>query len=96
VNQLRYSGNAQEAPSKQAAVIRSMIVDLERTIQILRIEIGTQEERVRVFDKADPFYPILARTLGERLKNLMATVAALGRRLSEIEATTDRAAAEAA
>jgi hypothetical protein len=73
-----------------------MIIDLERTIQMLRIEICTQEERVRVFDKADPLYPILARTLGQRHQNLMATVAALGRRLTDLEATIDRAAAEAA
>ncbi len=92
MNQLRYSGNAQEATLRQAAVIRSMIVDLERTIQILRIEICTQEERVRVFDKADPFYPILARTLGERRENLIATVAALGQRLNEIETMAAEAA----
>ncbi len=64
----------------------------ERTIQVLRDEIWTQEERARVFKKTDPLYPILARTLGKRCDNLAATVATLGRRLSEIEATTAEAA----
>jgi hypothetical protein len=40
-----------------------MLEDLERTIQILHIDIWTEEERVRVFDKADPLYSVLARTL---------------------------------
>jgi pantothenate synthetase len=49
VNKLRHSGIS---TSRQAAVIRSMVEDLQRTIQILLIDICTEEERVQVFDKA--------------------------------------------
>ena len=41
-----------------------------RTIQILDIDILTEEERVRVFDVCDRAYPILARTLAARRDNL--------------------------
>jgi len=43
-----------------------MLEDLERTIQILQVDICTEEERVRVFDKADPLYSALARALTVR------------------------------
>jgi hypothetical protein len=78
VNNLRHS----ETALKHAAVIRSMIDDLERKIQILHIDICTEEERVRVFDKADPQYSVLARSLGARSDNLKTTVADLKQRLT--------------
>jgi hypothetical protein len=96
VNKLHHSGTATETFSRQAAIIRSMIDDLERTLHILYIDICAEEERVRVFDKADPLYPVLARTLGARSENLTATVAALRQRLKTLEAVTTQAAAEAA
>jgi hypothetical protein len=52
-----------------------MIYDLERTIHILNIDILTEEERVRVFDRPDPAYPILARMLTARRDKLIVTVA---------------------
>ena len=67
-----------------------------RTIQILDIDILTEEERVRVFDVCDRAYPILARTLAARRDNLKVTVAALEQRLQMIVATTPRITAEAA
>jgi hypothetical protein len=82
VNNLRHS----ETALKQAAVIRSMIDDLERTIQILHIDISTEEERVRVFDKSDPLYSVLARSLGARSDNLKTTVADLKHRLASLTA----------
>ena len=78
MNNLRHS----ETALKSAAVIRSLIDDLERTIQILHIDICTEEERVRVFDKADPEYSVLARSLGARSDNLKTTVADLKQRLT--------------
>jgi hypothetical protein len=60
VHNLRQS----ETALQKAAVIRTMIDDPERTIQILHIDICTEEERVRFFDKADPLYSVLARSLG--------------------------------
>ena len=81
MNKLRHSGIS---TSRQAAVIRSMVEDLQRTIQILLIEICTEEERVQVFDKADPLYSVLARTLTCRRDNLIATVADLEKRLHDV------------
>ena len=74
MNELHHSGNS---TSRQAAVIKSMLRDLERTIQILQIDICTEEERVLVFDKAHPLYSALARTLTFRRDNLIVTVADL-------------------
>jgi hypothetical protein len=58
-----------------------MVEDLKRTIQVLRIDICTEEDRVRIFDKADPLYSVLARTLTSRRDNLIVTVADLEKRL---------------
>jgi hypothetical protein len=85
---LHHSGNYQETTLKQDAVIGGMLNDLCRTIQILDIDISTEEERARVFDVRDPAYPILARTLTARRDNLKVTVASLERRLRMIVATT--------
>ena len=82
--------------SRQAAVIRSMVEDFERTIQILQIDICTEEERVRVFDKADPLYSVLARTLTSRRDNLIVTVADLGKRLHAITQAIPASISEAA
>ena len=93
MNKLRHSGIS---TSGQAAVIRSMLEDLERTIQILQIDICTEEERVRVFDKADPLYSVLARTLTSRRDNLIVTVAELGKRLHAITQALPASISEAA
>jgi hypothetical protein len=82
--------------SRQAAVIRSMVEDFERTIQILQIDICTEEERVRVFDKADPLYSVLARTLTSRRDNLIVTVADLEKRLYTITQAIPASISEAA
>jgi hypothetical protein len=74
-----------ETASRQAALIQSMIGDLERTVQILRVDICTEEERARVFDRADPLYPMVARTLLVRLENLGVTIADLKNRLTSLD-----------
>jgi hypothetical protein len=73
-----------------------MVEDLERTIQILQIDICTEEERVRVFDKADPLYSALARTLTSRRDNLIVTVADLEKRLHAITQAIPASISEAA
>jgi hypothetical protein len=93
VNELRHSGIS---TSRQAAVIRSMVEDLQRTIQILLIDICTEEERVQVFDKADPLYSVLARTLTARRDNLIVTVADLEKRLDTITQPISPSISEAA
>ena len=93
---LHHSGIAQEADLSQAAVIQRMMDDLERTVQILTIYISTEEERVRVFDRSAPAYPILARTLMGRRDNLLVTIAALGQRLHAIAPAIPITVADAA
>lgn len=86
MNKQHHSGIAQYTASRQAALVRSMIEDLEQTIQILHIDICTEEKRLRVFDKADPLYSVLARTLKARSDNLKTTVADLKQRLTSLTA----------
>jgi hypothetical protein len=74
-----------ETASRQAALIQSMIDDLERRVQILRVDICTEEERLRVFDRADPLYPMMARTLSVRLENIGVTIADLKNRLTSFD-----------
>jgi hypothetical protein len=93
VNKLRHSGIS---TSRQAAVIRSMVEDLQRTIQILLIDVCTEEERVQIFDKADPLYSVLARTLTSRRDNLIVTVADLEKRLYTITQPIPPSISEAA
>jgi hypothetical protein len=92
---LHHAGNSQDMALKQAAVIEGLLNDLDRIIQILNIDIST-EEHVRVFDGCDRSYPILARTLAARRNNLKVTVAAQQQRLQMIVATMPRITAEAA
>lgn len=93
---LHYSGISQETRLRQVAVIPEMIADLERVAQILKIDISTEEERVRVFDTSDSAYPILARSLRARRDNLHETIAALAQRLHAIGAAMPVTVAEAA
>jgi hypothetical protein len=93
---LHRSGNSQETALREGGVIGGMLNDLWRTIQILNIDISTEEERARVFDMRDPAYPILARTLAARRENLKVTVAALEHRLRTIVTTTPQMTTEAA
>jgi hypothetical protein len=93
---LHHSGTAQETALRQAAVIRGMIDDLGRNIHILNIDILTEEERVLIFDRSDPAYPIIARTLTARRDNLIVTVADLAERLGAVTATIPAAIPEAA
>jgi hypothetical protein len=81
---------------REAAVIRTLMDDLNRTIRILDCDIATEEERARVFDRSDAMYPILARTLAARRDNLKVTVAALGQRIAKIRETIPQAIATAA
>jgi hypothetical protein len=96
MNNLRHSEIALETAAKQARVVKAMINDLERSIEILGLDIRAEELRVRVFDAADRLYPILARTLRDRSENLKTTVAALRERLRALEARTIEEVAAAA
>jgi len=80
----RYFEMESENVRREVAQIRTLIVDLDRVVQILASDIATEEERSRVFDRADPAYSILARTLAARRDNLKITIAALEQRLEDI------------
>jgi len=67
---------------REAAQIRTLIADLDRIVQVLNCDIATEEERMRVFDRSDAMYAILARTLAARRDNLRGTIAALEQRLA--------------
>jgi hypothetical protein len=77
--------DASNVPQSEAIHIWKMIVDLDRTVQILSCDITTEEESAGISDRSDPSYPILARTLATRRDNLKDTVAALEHRLSELD-----------
>jgi len=72
------------AALREDATIRTLMDDLDRTIQVLECDIATEEERAGIFDRSDAKYPMLARTLGTRRYNLKATIAALAQRLATI------------
>jgi hypothetical protein len=96
VVKLHRSGTSQYAALRQVAVIQDLIGDLERIVQILNIDISTEEERVGIFDRSEPAYPILARTLTVRRNNLNVTIAFLAQRLHVITETIPATVAEAA
>jgi hypothetical protein len=77
--------DASETVLREVAQIRKVIVDLDRTVQILDCDVATEEERARVSDRSDPAYPILARALAARRDNLRDTIAALEQRLATIK-----------
>jgi hypothetical protein len=93
---LHRSETAHETALRQAAVIQGLIGDLERTVQILNVDISTEEERAGVFDRSEPAYPILARTLTVRRNNLTITIAFLAQRLRAITVAPPISVAEAA
>jgi len=80
----RYFEMESENVRREVAQIRTLIVDLDRVVHILASDIATEEERSRVFDRSDPAYSILARTLAARRDNLKITIAALEQRLEDI------------
>ena len=83
----RHFERTSELAIREAAQIGTMISDLERLVRLLDCDITTEEERVRISDRSDPAYPILARTLAARRDNLRDTIAALEQRLTMIKAS---------
>ncbi len=74
-----------EVTQREAVRIWKMIVDLDRTVQLLNCDITTEEERTGISDRSDVAYPILARMLATRRDNLKDTIAALEQRLSTLD-----------
>ena len=71
-----------------AAQIRTLIDSISRNVQSLNYDIEAEEERTGCWDRRDPAYSVLARSLTVRRDNLAATIAALQERLAGGEALT--------
>ena len=69
---------------REDSTIRTMIDDLDRTVQVVECDIATEEKRAGIFDRADARYPVLAMALATRRDNLKVTIAALAQRLATI------------
>jgi hypothetical protein len=69
------------AAERETTQILNMIDQLYRRVRLLNADIVTEELRLRIFDRADAAYPILAQTLAERRDNLLKTIDALNKRL---------------
>jgi len=96
VAKMHRSETAHEMVLRQAAVIQGLMSDLERTVQILNVDICTEEERVGVFDRSLPTYSIGARILTARRNNLNVTIAFLAQRLRAITVAPPISVAETA
>ena len=83
---MKHGRSENESALREAAQIRILISDLDRIVQILNCDIATEEERVRVFDRSDVTYPLLAITLAARRDNLRDTIAVFEQRLATIKA----------
>lgn len=94
--QMRQFGIESEKARREAEQIRTTIVDLDCTVQLLDCEIAAEELRTRMFRPADVAYPILAKSLAARRDNLHGTIAALEKQLAAVHAALSRATATAA
>ena len=74
MNQQRHS---KATASQEAAKTRALINDLVHIVQILDDAIKAEEELAGVFDPAQAKYPMHARKLAARRKNLIDTIATL-------------------
>jgi hypothetical protein len=89
----RHFDIASETALREAAVIGTMMDELNRTVCLLDCDIAAEEERARISDRSNPAYPILARTLAARRDNLRDTITALEQRLTTIKAPLAEATA---
>jgi hypothetical protein len=80
MNMQRHFGSS--ATAQREGTIRTLMDDLDRTMQLIEYDIAAEEQRAGIFDRADPMYPCLARALATRRDNLMVTVAALSQQLA--------------
>jgi hypothetical protein len=69
-------------PLREAMQTRGLIADISRIIDILNVDIASEEEAAGVTDLARPEYPVLARALRARRDNLLATVFKLREQLT--------------
>jgi hypothetical protein len=82
--QRRFGISSATTALREDSTIRTLMDDLDRTMQVVECEIATEERRAGVFNQADARYPVLARVLAMRRDNLKVTIAALAQRLATI------------
>ena len=73
--------------SREALQTRSLIVDIDRVVQIIESEIASEEEQAGVFNRSQAEYPMPARALAARRDNLRDTITALEQRLANLAVT---------
>lgn len=66
----------------------TLIGDLSRIVDILNVDIASEEEATGATDHAQPEYPMIARALRARRENLLATISALRQQLSALSEPT--------
>jgi hypothetical protein len=66
---------------RQATQARTLISDLTRIVEILNVDISSEEQAAGVADPARAEYPVLARTLRARRDNLLESISALRQQL---------------
>jgi hypothetical protein len=69
-------------PSVHALQTRRLIADIRRVVDILNVDIATEESQTGISDPKLPEYSMVARALSARRENLECTLAALERRLA--------------
>jgi hypothetical protein len=94
--QMRQFGIEMQKARREAEQIRTVIVDLDCTVQLLDCEIAAEELRAGVFKPTNVAYPILAKSLAARRDNLNDTITALERQLAAIHAALSKTTATAA
>jgi hypothetical protein len=82
-HQRHFDTNA--AAQRETTQIWKMIGELHRSVQLPDRDTVAEELRVRIFDRSDAAYPILARSLAARRDNLMDTIDALKLRLPTLD-----------
>jgi hypothetical protein len=84
MNMQRRFGISSATALREDTTIRTLMDDLDRTMQVVECDIATEEQRAGIFDRADAKYPVLARALATRRDNLKVTIVALAQRLATI------------
>jgi flagellar protein FliJ len=72
------------ATLREATQIETLLRRLRESAETLDFEVATEEKRVGVSDPANQAYPILARVLTVRRKNLQTTIGTLETRLATL------------
>jgi hypothetical protein len=92
----RHLGIEIDDARRKAERIRTVIVDLDCTVQLLDCHIAAEELESQVFDLSNVAYPKHAKSLSVRRDNLNITITALEKNLAVIRAALAETVATAA